>query len=599
MPEERRVDQITIKVNGADLPRELMDVLYEAVVDSSLHLPDMFVLRFHDDGLKWVDEGPFEPGAPVEVELAKQGGETVRVMAGEITAVEPEYSADLTAILTVRGYDRSHRLNRGTKTRVFVQVTDADIVRQIGQEAGLQVQAESTSEIYKHVFQHNQTDLAFLQERAARIGYEVYVDDRTLHFQKPRGQGGALGLEWGDTLRAFRPRLTVAGQVNEVTVRGWDPQSKREIVGQATSSDTAPEIGLGVQGGPAAQRALASSARQIVVRQPVATQAEADTVAQALLDEINTGFIEAEGTALGDPSLLAGHTVNLSKLGDRFSGKYMVTAAQHVYTARAGGYEVHFTVEGARPTLMADLVNGAPSPESNGARWGGVFPAVVTNNNDPEDMGRVKVKFPWLDTNLESHWARLSAVGAGDQRGLFWLPEVNDEVLVAFEHGDFNRPYVIGGLWNGQDKPPEQVSEAVKSGKVHTRTIKTRTGHVIRLVDDETGDQFIEILDAAEGTHIKLDATGKKLEVTCKGDISIKADGTINLKAQRDFSIEATGELKLKGRSVKLDGDTNTDVSAGASLKLKGAQLSAEGSATAELKAGGNVTVRGALVQIN
>ena len=597
MAREQRLDQIALKINGADAPRELMDALLEVTVDSSLYLPDMFVLRFHDDDLKWMDEGLFEPGAPVEIEFAKAEDEIERVMAGEITAVEPVFSTNLTATLTVRGYDRSHRLNRGTHTRVFTQVTDSDIVRKIAQEAGLRAEVESTTEVYRHVFQDNQSDLAFLQARAARIGYEVYVDDRTLHFCKPTRQGEAARLEWGQTLRGFRPRLTVAGQVDSVTVKGWDVQSKREIVGQAARSDTAPDIGVGMQGGPAAQRAF-SSARHVVVRRPVASQPEADAVAQALLDEINAGFVEAEGEAIGTPALMAGRTATLSGLGNRFSGKYMVTSAVHVYSAQTG-YETRFTVEGVRPTLMADLVNGGRPAQHDAALWGGVVPAVVTNINDPDNMSRVKLKFPWLDGQLESDWARMSAAGAGDGRGLFWLPEVNDEVLVAFEHGDFNRPYVIGGLWNGQDAPPERTSEAVQNGKVHTRTIKTRTGHVIRLVDDESGDQFIEIVDAQEGTHIKLDAKAKKLEVTCKGDIAIQADGAINLKAQRDFVIEATGDLKLKGRSVKLDGDVNTDVSAGAALNLKGAQFSAEGSATAELKAGGNVTVRGALVQIN
>jgi phage protein D/phage baseplate assembly protein gpV len=598
MPREKRIDQIAIKVNGADLPRDLMDALLEVVVDSSLHLPDMFIIRVHDDELKWMDEGPFALGASVEIELSKERERTERVIAGEITAVEPDFSEGVTATFTARGYDRGHRLNRDSKTRVFVQATDSDIVQQIGSEAGLQVQTESTSEVYAHVFQHNQTDLAFLQERAERIGYEVFVDDRTLHFRRPRGSRGALSLEWGDTLRSFRPRLTLAGQVDEVTVKGWDPQAKREIVGQATSSDTAPQIDVGGEGGQVASRAF-SSARKVVVRRPVASQSEADTIAQALLDEINAGFVEAEGVATRNPGLLAGNMVELTKLGKKFSGKYMVTSATHTYSAQRG-YATRFTVEGARPTLMADLV-GAHSPNGNGdgALWGGVVPAVVTNNNDPDNMGRLKLKFPWLDGDVESDWARVSAVGAGAERGLFWLPEVNDEVLVAFEHGDFGRPYVIGNLWNGQDEPPEKIDQAVSNGKVRTRTIKTRTGHVLRLVDDENGEQFIEIIDAAEATHIKLDAKSEKLTIECKGDVSIKADGSISLSAQRDIEIEASGDLKMKGRAVKVESDTGAEVTGGTSLKLKGAQFTAEGDAMAELKAGGNVVIKGALVQIN
>src|SRR5262249_14595935 len=136
----------------------------------------------------------------------------------------------------------------------------------------------------------------------------------------------------------------------------------------------------------------------------------------------------------------------------------------------------YFRVEGARPKLISDLIQEANTSETPGNTWGGVVPAIVTNNNDPKGMGRVKVKFPWIDVDLESNWARVAAVGAGNNRGLFWLPEVNDEVLVAFEHGDFNQPYIVGNLWNGKDKTPEAISDAVKNGNVEVRTLKTREG---------------------------------------------------------------------------------------------------------------------------
>src|SRR3972149_536693 len=85
----------------------------------------------------------------------------------------------------------------------------------------------------------------------------------------------------------------------------------------------------------------------------------------------------------------------------------------------------------------------------------GVVPGIVTNNQDPDGLGRVKIKFPWLSDDNETDWVRIATLMAGGQRGGFFLPEVGDEVLVAFEHGDINHPYVIGALWNGVDKPPE------------------------------------------------------------------------------------------------------------------------------------------------
>ena len=120
----------------------------------------------------------------------------------------------------------------------------------------------------------------------------------------------------------------------------------------------------------------------------------------------------------------------------------------------------------------------SPDDKKEGRLYGVVF-GIVTNNKDPEGLGRVKVKLPWMADELESNWARVVTPMAGAQRGIYFLPEVDDEVLVAFEHGSAEHPYVLGALWNGKDKPPESNSD----GKNNTRTIRSRSGHVIRLTD--------------------------------------------------------------------------------------------------------------------
>ena len=111
----------------------------------------------------------------------------------------------------------------------------------------------------------------------------------------------------------------------------------------------------------------------------------------------------------------------------------------------------------------------------------GVMVGVVTNNQDPEGLGRVKVRFPWLSNEDESGWARIAAPMAGKERGMYFLPEVEDEVLVGFEHGDVRFPYVLGALWNGQDAPPAKNDD----GKNNLRVIKSRSGHLIRLNDED------------------------------------------------------------------------------------------------------------------
>ena len=594
-----RMDHFNIKVNGAILPVDVMGNVIDIIVDHSLDVPSMVTMSFHDDDIELIDQDKFPLGATLEIELTApyetEGSFSfTKVFKGEITGVSPEFQGGTSnhVILTVLAYDKSHRLHRETKTKVWLNKKDSDIAQAIAGEAGLSPQVEATSEVFKHVYQDALTDMEFLKRRAARIGYEVFVDDEKLYFRKPDPTGSATDLTWGETLHMFRPSVTIAHQVNEVTVQGWDPKKKEKIVGKATTSKTAPSIGLGKWGGQAAQSAIAS-AKKLEVRQPVQSQADADAVAKAILNSINSDFITAEGSCLeGMPSLKAGQLINVKGVGTRFSGKYKLTSVEHSYSL--DGLITVFTVTGSQPDYVARMLTEEQSTRS---RWAGVVPAIVTNNSAPDDWGQVKVKFPWLDDTQESFWARLSGPGFGKERGIYFMPEVNDEVLVAFEQGDFNRPYILGGLYNGKDEPAVPIAETVSSGAVKTRAIRTRTGHIIRFVDDMPGGS-IEIIDAKENTKMIMDAAGRKITVDSQGDIDITAMGNIKMEATGSIDIKATAQLNLEGATVNSKAQGAGTFEANGPVTVKGATLTAQGNGMAELK-GATVSVSGGLVRIN
>src|SRR5690349_16676455 len=142
-----QVPQLAVKVNGSDLTASIMNTMYEAEVETTLDLPSMFTLRFYDDETLTLTDGTaLAVGATVQIDLVDVEAtvETfVTVMKGEITAMEPEFTEDMQLLLTVRGYDKGHRLNRGAKTRVFVNSKDSDIVQKIASEAGLSPQIDA------------------------------------------------------------------------------------------------------------------------------------------------------------------------------------------------------------------------------------------------------------------------------------------------------------------------------------------------------------------------------------------------------------------------------------------------------------------------
>ncbi len=196
-----------------------------------------------------------------------------------------------------------------------------------------------------------------------------------------------------------------------------------------------------------------------------------------------------------------------------------------------------------------------------GGRVDGVVVGIVTNNQDEEGMGRVKVRFPWLGDEDESHWARVLSPASGGGHGIFFLPEVDTEVLVVFGHGDVRFPYVLGSLWNGKDAPPASNDD----GENNLRLIRSRSGHEIRLTDKE-GEERIEIVDKGGKNSIVFDTANNSISITSEKDITLAAaQGTIKLDAQK---VEITSSA-----DARVEAGAGLDIKAAATMNVKGAMV--------------------------
>lgn len=180
----------------------------------------------------------------------------------------------------------------------------------------------------------------------------------------------------------------------------------------------------------------------------------------------------------------------------------------------------------------------------------------VESLDDPLKLGRVRVKLVCLD--VLSDWARLVSPMAGKGRGTFFRPEVDDEVLVAFEQGDPRRPYVLGALWSSEDQPPADDGRPTQN---NWRQIKSRSGHIIKL-DDTSGAERIELIDKDGERTVVIDSAGKKIQVVCQtGDVEVTARAgnvkvnaqSIELKASSTLDIEAGKTLTIKGKTVNIN----------------------------------------------
>jgi phage protein D len=575
----------TVSVNGSPLPPAVHERLVAGTVQQSIHLPDSVLLEIEDPDSTAIADGAFRIGAALVVSVISASNTAgTKVFVGEVTGLECEYDG-LGQRTVIRGYDGSHRLHRGRHTAAYVNSTYTDIVRKVVQRAGLTAgQMDASGAVHAHVAQANVDDWTFLRGLAAEIGFTLAVEEGKVCFRTPAAASSApaatkvknenpLELYVGDrsVIRA-RVALTGCEQVSSSSVRGWDMVTKQAIVGVAPAPSSHHSVSLNGNS-PANVGTPFGSATETVVADGPASQAVADAAAKATASRVGGGFAEAEIETFGNPKLHPGEGVGLGGVGAALSGRYVISAARHTLDT-VSGYRTVITVSDRQERSLLSLTASAPEPSS---LLSGVVPAIVTNNNDTEhQLGRVKLKFPWLDDTYESDWARVIQPGAGATRGFQIIPEVNDEVLVAFEQGDPNRPYVLAGLHNGRDKPKAAQTEMVRASQVRQRVFYSRTGHNLLFVDDQ-GPQGSIVLQLGDGK------TTVTLGGTPTGGVTVDTDRDVKVTTKMNASVQATGNVEVKGLKVTVQAETE--------LELKAAVV--------KIDAQGPIEARGAIIKLN
>ncbi len=592
MPDAALASAIKVEIDGQPLAGDIEPALVRVVVDDNLLLPDTFELTLQETPDATIsDKAHLRVGAVVKISTSALGEASPSLLIhGEVTALEGVYREGKAPLLVARGYDHSHRLSRGRKSATFQNAKYSDVARDIASKVGLEVgRIDDSGAVHDHLGQAGQTDWDFLRSLAREVGFEVAVVEGKLDFRAAADASAApeagdldahnpLQLVCGQDLLEFRPRVTSSGQVSRVEVRGWDTVAKQAIVATAQAGTTAAQLPDGP--GSLAER---FGSPVLTMESAHQDQASADRAAAALAEKIGSSFAEASGIARGNPKLKAGAAVTVSQVAAPFAGRYTLSHTRHTYDPR-DGYRTHFIVSGRQDRSLMGLIAGAggSGAAAGGGRGGGgggggsgsaakgVAVAVVTDNDDPEMLGRVKVMFPWLAEAYVSRWARVAAPGNGSDRGTVWTPEVNDEVLVAFEGGDSQHPFVLGGLWNGKDKPP---TITVNGGKLERRAFVSRDGNEIYLADKQ-GDSSLGMKSKGDEVVLDLSGTDQKIEGTSKGKIVLTAEGDVEIKATGKVMISGAGGVEISSDAqAKLTGSGGVEVSTSGVAKVGGSQV--------------------------
>ena len=315
--------------------------LISFTVDRDLHQPDMAAVVLTNTDHSY---SKTKMGSSVEIKVGK---DAKSIYKGEVVGLEPAYTGGEKTRITLRVMNKFHRLLRKRKSMTYADKTDQQILQQVASDSGLTLEFDGPSITYKHVYQHNQTDMEFMRTRAARIGCHLWCVDTTLYCKKPNlGNDSGVKLDAkqavseGPQLRSFTPRLSSAPTLSKVTVKGWNPETKELITGTASA-----------QSSPLGDNNASSSASDFgdnegfTVDHPIWSAEEANALAAAHLQDTALKYMTGEVEAVGDPvfelATVITVTVN-TEASDAFNGKYYVAGISYRHIAGGKGKDGGF-----------------------------------------------------------------------------------------------------------------------------------------------------------------------------------------------------------------------------------------------------------------
>jgi phage baseplate assembly protein gpV len=379
--------------------------------------------------------------------------------------------------------------------RAHVQVTLDDLAQEFAAPHGLRLQSHESAPLMQYVIQHHQSDLELLQQLAQRVGLYFSVREDSLHIFSLSGiDGEALTLRLGETLLEAQFEINADSVVGEVAATGWDSARIETHSGRVSSARSGRSVYASVAAGD-----VGGSGARSLVNLGVEDALQVEALAQSELDHREAREVVLNGTAQGDTRLRPGASVNAVDVASSVAGTYVLTTATHRISEQVG-----YITE----------ITSAPPPRRERPRGTIAAPGVVTQIDDPERLGRVRVSLPSFE-NVNTDWINVVTIGAGAGKGLMIQPDVNDDVLVLLAHEDPAQAVVVGGLYGPNGTP----DAGIEDGAVRRYTLLTPGKQRVTL--DDSG-QVIR-LENSDGSFVEL--SPQKVRVHAERDLEIEAPG--------------------------------------------------------------------------
>jgi type VI secretion system secreted protein VgrG len=573
--------------------------------------------RFTEIGQSFVIESAQDfIGKKVTIELVTIGPGKAKTQSSVIfkgiilEVLGTKYEDAFSGTLIFRGSSMDVVFDSTCHCRSFERKSLDDIVRTVLSDYssnifdGQHISSRKSGDIL-YIVQYNETTFEFLQRLAKTYGEWLLVTgDNHLYFGAPPETKYAV--VHGKDLHEFSFGMKLNPLKFNYTA--YDYMAEASVTQPDSSLTTRPESYLKTAFN--ASEDIFSNEGNVYYNYPLSKEGPDDDVKNAVKTD-KRSRIAALNIARGSSDnfeLKLGNIVKIEGIGGAEGsdsttsfGDYRIISLSHACD-EGGNYRNHFEA-------VPVSIEVPPQCDPLNHPTCDIQSAKVTDTNDPDGLGRIRVRFYWQPASDKSPWLRVMTPYAGKNKGYFFIPEVDEEVLIGFEDNNAEKPFVMGAHYNGKNKPDDWKTE-----KNTKKAIRTNSGHTIEF-NDEQGKEEIIIYDKDKVNTITLSSHGKLLTIVSKGDLkveaekmdftahkdfTVKVEGKIDISSMKDTEINATGKCTIKtNQDLSLEAMANLKAKATANAEISGAMLAAKGSGTAELSAGGVTTIKGSIVKIN
>ncbi len=522
-----------ISIDGTELSGEVLLVQFS--VQKVFNRISGAKISFRDGNVSDRDfplsnERMFKPGAAIRIR-AGFDGETDTLFEGIITGHRIQVKPSGVSFLHIEAKDKAIKLVGARKSKYFENKKDSDVMEEILDAASLDNEIGATNAINKQLVQYNSTDWDFLVIRSEASGMFVFTDDGKVTIKKPVLEQPVFSVTYGDNILDFEAEMDARRQYQSVTASTWD-YTEQEL----KTSDSGNAFFTENGNVDSANLASVLNINPTLIQSGKLESIQLQDWANSIDLRTKMGKITGRVRVAGNAKIKPGKTIKLEGVGDRFNGNVLVTGVKHYYTGNwftdvqfGWGEDLFYKKEDVMDKPAAGLLPGV-----NGLEIG-----IVEDTDDPDGQYRIKVKLPSVMGGGEGIWARVVMPDAGNNRGVYFRPEVKDEVIVGFLNDDPNSPVVLGSLYCSANEPPLVKTDSnIETGIV--------TGEESKLVFNDSKKSVT--------ISVKADDGEKKFILNDSGNISI-TDGLGNkiTMGASGITIQSDKTITIKGMAVKIN----------------------------------------------